>query len=229
MITQVVDPVIHNNSRSGHAPTSYSEKYAALLLRLHKTSEDGSRRLTPSVGVTGVSTDASAVVALELATCAAQTLGEPVLLVQVVDRAPPRAEPSLVQGYGLAELLDGEATVEEAVHTTSQDSLSILLPGMASQNAKLYQPSSIRRIVQDLGLRFPFVVFELPPVEGPTACVAIAAELDSMLIVVEAEKEASSAVLRSTRRLQEAGANTVGVVLNQRPRSAFSLLRRRRR
>jgi Mrp family chromosome partitioning ATPase len=116
----------------------------------------------------------------------------------------------------LAELLADEASLEDCIQETTYDSLFVLPAGPASdQDAGGVDWSRLEEIVEQLKAEYELLVFDLPAADELSPGLVVAALLDGVLMVVEAERTDGVAAARAKRQLEMAGAKLLGVVLNK--------------
>ncbi|MEQ8790491.1 MAG: CpsD/CapB family tyrosine-protein kinase [Pirellulaceae bacterium] len=170
-----------------------------------------------TVGVTSCkSGEGVSTVAVNLAICGAGS-GCRILLVDANTMSPSLARTLLVAPRpGLADLLSGEAALEECIRPTTTERLSILPAGpLSAADRADFDWSRLEEIIAQVSSDYELVIFDLPPVEALSPCLVVASLLDGVLLVVEAERTGSDAALRSKRQLCAADAKMLGVVLNK--------------
>jgi chromosome partitioning protein len=96
------------------------------------------------------------------------------------------------EGPGLYEVLDGEASAEDAIHPTSIPNLSILAstPDLAGANMELPRlpgsESRLRDAMAPVRDRYAFVLLDCPPSLGPLTINALVAA-DRVIVPVQTE------------------------------------------
>jgi Mrp family chromosome partitioning ATPase len=96
------------------------------------------------------------------------------------------AEP---EAYGLTEWVSSEASLDDSIVPSRKQSLSILPHGHAYLTASNLEKSVlVRRLFPELRKEFNVTVVDLPPVLSNEAAAALIAEMDQILIVVEADQ-----------------------------------------
>jgi capsular exopolysaccharide synthesis family protein len=193
------------------------EHYRALAERIRQLGGDGSATVR-TVGVTscapgeGVST-----VAANLAATAANLLERPVLLIDGNLAQPSqRRWLRLAEGPGLADVLVGSVTAAEAVQESPLANLAVLVAGTSVARIRAsFDPLRLRQFFEELRGTYGLVVVDLPAATPTSTCWSLAAALDGVLLVVEAERVSSPGAQQVKRGLIAAGANLLGVVLNK--------------
>ncbi len=168
--------------------------------------------------------------------------GKRVLLIDADMRRPrlhqvftpsPGAEPP-----GLSALLQGSATIDEALPESSSDdaehddehdderpkNLSVLLCGEIPQNpAELLDSPAMRRLLGELRRRFDVILIDSPPVLPVTDPLILARIVDGVLLVARCRSTSKAELGRSIATLRQGDTNLLGIVLNEvDPRSESS-------
>ncbi len=119
---------------------------------------------------------------------------------------------------GLYDTLhDGADTVKERIKITSMPNLAVVTSGEPpTSSAFPVDPLDVGRILQRLLSQFSTVVVDTAPVLVDATAAAVASQCDGAILVVHAEHTRREAAQEAQARLQQAGANVLGAVLNQR-------------
>jgi capsular exopolysaccharide synthesis family protein len=145
-------------------------------------------------------------------------LGEKVLLIDAQMR-----EPILHQFFaidqipGTTELLSGTLTLTEVMRRTPLDGLLVIpggsavaTPFFAHELDTLYDTIDVMKAFAD------WIVFSCPPINTYNDAVALSGMADGVVLVVQAEKTRWEVAQSAKDRLLKAGANILGVVINDR-------------
>ena len=212
--SQQIESPGHRHGRG--FPDEAQKHYRALLQRLDLPGGDATGRprtlgIAGCTGGEGVST-----VAAQLAAAAAAD-DHQVLLVDA-----NLASPSLQKTFtvdlepGLAESLFDGRRLAEAVQPTPVANLSVLAAGNPGHNpTPSFQLTRAAELVAQLPRHFDLTVFDLPPVQSSSA-IRTAAQLDGVLLVLEAGRTDWETARRTAELLTRAGTHVLGVVLNKR-------------
>lgn len=120
------------------------------------------------------------------------------------------------QENGLYEtLIEGAATTKDRIKKTGLPNLSIITSG-TPPDAHPAPPLLSVDILQILKEQFSVVVVDTSPVLADAAAVGVAAQCDGAILVLQAEQTRWEVAREAQARLQRAGANLLGVVLNRR-------------
>jgi len=116
----------------------------------------------------------------------------------------------------LSTVLDGKATLDQAVQPTAVSGLEVLPCGPKPSNpSEMLNSPMFNELLEVLSERYDQVVIDSPPVMGIADARIIGAASDVTVLVLRAEK--------STRRISElardglgsVGANLLGMVINE--------------
>lgn len=166
--------------------------------------------------VSSMSGEGKSSVASQLALSMAKSTGETVLLVDADLRRPDQHEIfGIEMGPGLTSVLAGKISLEEAVNSSLGHLIHVLPAGQLSASPhRLVTPTSIKSFVEDALLSYRFVVIDTAPVLAAGETLAIASAVDATLICVMRDVSLKESVIRTTRRLEAAGATVAGTVFS---------------
>jgi protein-tyrosine kinase len=196
-----------------HPHSTAAEQYRALRTRIVQHEGDSPLRTlmitSPGEG------DGKSVTAANLALTMAQEYQRTVVLVDA-DLRDPRIHVlfGLGSGPGLAEVLAGEASLEDALLHVPEQGIAILPAGLEPHfPTELLGSTAMRRTLDQLRARFDRVLVDLPAVL-PLADVASAAPMsDGIVMVVRAGVTQRPALDQALATLE--GSRVIGVVLNE--------------
>jgi capsular exopolysaccharide synthesis family protein len=122
------------------------------------------------------------------------------------------------QHPGLSELLTGQATLEEVLHTVRWDAGTELhvLPGGRTppDPARLLGLEEMRQLLQHLRAGFEAVVIDAPPVNLVTDAALLGIASDGVVMVVRSGVTSIDTLRDAVQHLEAAGAPVLGAVLN---------------
>ncbi|MEM1012722.1 MAG: polysaccharide biosynthesis tyrosine autokinase [Planctomycetota bacterium] len=172
-----------------------------------------------------VSGDGKTTMASNLATSLAR-LDRRTLLIDADCRKPrlhkywltpdPSAEPvDDEMPHGLTSVLSGEATLEECVHETGVENLTLMPCGpLPSDPAELLDSEAFVHLLNELADRFDRVVIDSPPVLPVTDARVLGAVCDATLLVVRVGQTSRRAARHARDGLLRTGAAVVGAAVN---------------
>ncbi len=118
---------------------------------------------------------------------------------------------------GLAELVEGRATLAEAAQVTAVPNLFAITGGDGAQSAAaLFDSPGLPGVLAQLREHFDFAIIDLPPVNVYGDALILGPRLDAAIIVIEADATRVPDVERARRTLERNGVRFVGSVLNRR-------------
>ena len=105
-------------------------------------------------------------------------------------------------------------SIHDYVHETSHPRLMLMPAGRQVPQTRMLDRAEL--LIDQATECCRHIVLDLPPVSTSPTALRLAAKCNAVLLVVECGNLHQEVVRRSTRALQAAGANVVGVVLNKR-------------
>ena len=145
----------------------------------------------------------------------AQT-GKKILIVDT-DLRRPRIHKAFHTGreVGLTNLLLGESCLEDVVIQTDVPNLTILPCGPLPPNpAELISSERMKKLIKYMETKYDLVLFDSPPLVAVTDAALLSADVDGILLVVEAGALPRELFRQGLERLTNVKANILGGVLN---------------
>ena len=217
MATDSVERVAGGAGRPVRSPEDEVRGYYETLLERLPWTEPSRRvetlGLTSCYSGEGVST-----VAAELAVTAAGHGHRRVLLVDV-NLARPSADRAFGVELqpGLAEVLSDPDRLPAAIRPTSVAGLFVLAAGKPDGSpAEVLDSAAVADLIRRLKTDFDLVVFDLPAAGQGGSAARLAALLDGLLLVVEAERVRWEVAQRTSELLRRGHVHLLGAVLNKR-------------
>lgn len=192
------------------------EQYESLVRQLLAPPQ-GEERPLQAVGITAA-TDQQGVstVAANLAATVARFCDEKVILVDGNFSQPSVATTfRLNRPAGLSDVLAGKVPVGECLYCTSVDNLFVLPAGIDDRHTA-FKTKDATALLEALRAVARFLVVDLPSVQRLGSALALAATLDGLLLVVEAEGASRFVTRRAVDQLHRGGARLLGTVFNKR-------------
>jgi Mrp family chromosome partitioning ATPase len=187
--------------------------YRSLLASLRQPLE-GQDSLPQVIGVTSTNRgEGVSSVALNLATCAARSLDQSVLLVDAHLDHPSLTALLKNTAQGLGEYLRGEAELPDCLHQSAYDPFTLLPAGKVAQTGA-WAPNAVTALVESLRDAFSLVIVDFPPVVAWQNSPLLAQQTDGLLFVVAAEQTVSGAARRALDHLERYQVPLLGAVLN---------------
>src|SRR5206468_4175940 len=127
-------------------------------------------------------------------------------------------------GPGLADVLRGECSVEDATIMDWGDRLFVLPAGDVgtSSPSHLFSGSRFRNLLAQLRTQYDKIIIDVPPVLCASETLLIAKEADGVLMCARHDYSRSGQVKQAYERLVHSGVKVVGAVLNGAPVRRYS-------
>jgi succinoglycan biosynthesis transport protein ExoP len=195
-------------------PANFSEAIRGLRTSvIFSSAADGSRTVmvtstAPSEGKTVVSSN--------LADALAQA--EQRTLIIDGDMRRPRVHEvfELSQEPGLSNVLVGAVDVKSAIRKTGNSFLSVLPAGHIPPNpAELLGSPRYRRLLEELGKDYDWVIVDAPPVMAVTDAAVVSNGVSGVVFVIGAEMTPRRTAQTALDQLTGARAKVIGAVLNR--------------
>lgn len=192
-----------------------AEGYRTLRTNLEFASLDHPARIilvTSAIPGEGKTTTAA-----NLAVVFAQT-GHDTLIVDADLRKPGVHK---IFGLGNAQGLTGllrsdEVTVDEVAQPTEQPHLRVITTGALPPNpAELLRSARMQTVIERLAGAAEFVIVDSPPLQAVTDAAILSSLVDGTVLVVDAGRTRSGAVVHGRDALAKVGALVLGVALNR--------------
>lgn len=115
---------------------------------------------------------------------------------------------------GLTDEID--AQVEAITQTTAQDGLKLITTGSLPPNpSELLGSVKMKTVLRYLKHKYDFIILDSPPALAVTDAVVLGAQVDSVLVLVNAGETKSRQLSQVVERLHDVNANVIGVALNR--------------
>ncbi|MDO4219078.1 MAG: CpsD/CapB family tyrosine-protein kinase [Synergistaceae bacterium] len=154
-------------------------------------------------------------VTMNLATVLAQA-GNKVIYVNCNLRNPSVAQHLGGGNTGLTNLLTSGGDYKTYIRSVEGLTLDCLASGpLPSNPSELLISKNFSNLLSQLAQDYDYVLLDMPPVMPFTDAVAISHLVDGVILVVESELVSPQVAKEVKNRLEQAGANIIGCVLNQ--------------
>jgi polysaccharide biosynthesis transport protein len=202
-------------------PHKESEVYTSSILseafRGLRTSvllSSGSRSANSILVTSAQAGEGKTATAVNLAISLAQ-LGGRVLLIDADLRRPNVHKYFPQRGSHLSNYLADEGRWQDMVYQSSVSGLYVLLSGSPPLNpAELLSSDSMWALMREATTAYSFVVLDSPPVLDVADSRILASKVDATVLVVNTGATPRQAVQYAGAQVRSAGANLIGVVLN---------------
>lgn len=154
-------------------------------------------------------------VAVNLAATLARA-GERVLLIDANFRRPFLREvfPDIAE-TGLSNVLIGQQSVDEVLHTTDLPNLDVLAAGPMPPNpAELLGTQVLRDLLDELSSRYDRILIDGPPILLVSDAMVLAVQSDAVILVARAGSNTKGMLKRAHEQTQRIGVRVIGAILN---------------
>lgn len=115
---------------------------------------------------------------------------------------------------GLSSLLVGFTTLEETVHKIN-DNLDVITAGAIPPNpSELLASQQMKDLIEKLHTVYDYIVLDAPPVNVVSDALVVAPQTSGIVFVVRDHITQHSQISKALKSIKFAGANTLGLVLN---------------
>lgn len=143
--------------------------------------------------------------------------GSRVLLVDADLRSPSLHEHfGLENRAGLAEVLSGQASLEQVIQATGVEGLLFLAAGQPPVNpVRLFHSEAMEQLIEQISKGVDFVIFDSPSGSTFGDSLVLAELVQNVILVHEAGRPASMAEYDFHKSLERMNVNIIGLVLNK--------------
>ena len=162
-------------------------------------------------------------VASQLAVSLARYSGEAVLVVDADLRSPDQHSLfGISMGPGLCKLFSGLAELDECIDK-SLDQVHVLSAGrLVSNPYNLLTKKNLEDLFEQLKPRYRFIVVDTAPVLPAAETLTVTAACEATLLCAMRDVSQSEHVMRTYKRLEEAGSNVIGTVFSGVPAREYA-------
>jgi succinoglycan biosynthesis transport protein ExoP len=155
-------------------------------------------------------------VAAQLAVSFARATGDPVLLIDGDMRSPDIHNVFQVPlEPGLAKVLAGECSLEEALVTSGSNHVHLLPAGRLSTSPhKLLGNGTWKAVVGKIPACYRYVIIDTPPVLAASEALVLTNAADATLVCMMRDVSRMDQVRKTIERLAAAGSRPIGAVLS---------------
>jgi len=210
------------NARSKHDMRLFEESIDSLRTSLSLSKDLADLRI---LAVTSAANrEGKTSVVSQLAVSFVRATGNKVLLIDGDMRCPDIHNVFDVElEPGLAQVLGGEAALEDAIVTSWSESLHLLPAGRLTVNPHtLLGNGAWKSLLEQIPPCYRYVLIDTPPVLSASEALVFAKAADASLVCVMRGVSRVDQLHRILDRLEAAGGRTVGLVLNGVPAKDYS-------
>ncbi|GEA52367.1 tyrosine protein kinase [Vibrio inusitatus NBRC 102082] len=170
---------------------------------------------SPDIGKSFVSTNFAAVIA---------SSGQKALIIDAdMRKGHIGASAKLPHNLGLSEILVGSKSVKEALHTSVLDNLDFISKGKTPPNpSELLMHARFTELIEWASENYDIVLIDTPPVLAVTDAAIVGRHSGTTLMVSRFALTSTKELEVASDRLEQAGVETKGVILNAVEKTASS-------
>lgn len=188
-------------------------------LRTYLSLVDTLQGLRVLAVTSAISREGKTSVAAQLAVSIAAATGEPTLLIDADLRSPDVHRVFGVDlSPGLADVLSGDLTDDEAIETDFNQTLHLMTAGkLGSSPHRLLGSGEFRALLERLRGTYRYIVIDTPPLLPASEALILARAADAAILSARRDYSRLDQVTEAYTRLRAAGVSFAGVVLNGIP------------
>ena len=172
---------------------------------------------TKTIALTSaIHSEGKSITALNLAITMAQVINKPKILLVDADMRRGKIAKYLgvKQSVGLSELLRGQAKLEDVLFNVDIENLTFMASGTVPHNpVELLSSENMKHLLADLKTRFDYVFIDTPPLISVTDPGILGAQVDGVIMVIQAGRTQRGIVRHAVELLHQAQAKLLGYVL----------------
>lgn len=171
-----------------------------------------------------ISREGKTSLAAQLAASIARATGQPTLLIDGDMRSPDMHEIfGLELSPGLAEVLQGECQLEEAIETSFSDKLHILTAGrLRTSPHRLLGKDEFPLLLEQLSGTYRHIIVDTPPILPASEALVMARASDAAVLCMRRDYSRVDQAQEAFSRMSSAGVKVAGAVLNGIPIKHYS-------
>jgi capsular exopolysaccharide synthesis family protein len=207
-------PISREEIVMSHRPREQiAEQFRSLRNSIHALNTDGaSHTLVIASALCG---EGKTVATINLAAAMAELPGNEVLMVDGDLHAPGlESMLGLARRQGLAEVLSGVLTLDQAIRQTSMSGVSVMGAGCLPSNpSELLGSDRMRSLLNQLRQRYSYVLMDTPATMTYSDASLLGAIADGILLVVRLGQTPRHYVEEAHNGLEALGGNVLGLCL----------------
>jgi capsular exopolysaccharide synthesis family protein len=193
-------------------------------LRTYLSLSQAARDLRVIAVSSAVSGEGKTSLAAQLAVCIARATREPTLLIDGDLRSPDVHNIfKLEVGPGLAEVLQNDCPLEEAIETSFSERMHILTAGRLRTNPhRLLGSGDFDAILDKLRVNYRHIIIDTPPVLPASEALIFARAADTAILCMRRDFSRMDQSQAAFSRMTAAGVHVSGAVLNGIPTRQYA-------
>ncbi len=213
--------MITNQTRSSHNPSRTSNNattiYSGLIHRIHSAVEPLEGE-SISIGIVGCHSKAGvSTICANFASSCSFDIEQPVLVIST-NPGDTQLDRMLYikSSSGLNDLVQGTVAMAEVITPSPIVNLGLISSGLsARESLSPFLVSRFPSIIAEAKRNFRVVLVDLQPVSRSATTVALANQLDAVVLVVDSNRTTNELAQNAKQSLERSGARLVGSILNR--------------
>ena len=194
-----------------HPKGTIAEAYRTIRTNILFSTDKASKQLVVTSAGPGEGKTSTAVNICEVMA----TAGDKVLLIDADMRRPRIHKIFDLDNVGLSNYLTGNAEIEDIIHKSDTETMSIIPAGPIPPNpVELLNSPRLAELLKTVNSKFDRIIIDMPPVVAVTDAAILARQSDSVIFVVHGGKAHRDIVKRGVEDLNKIGAHISGVILS---------------
>ena len=171
-----------------------------------------------------VSGEGKSSISSQLAVSLARSTGKPILLIDGDMRSPDAHRIFKISNeVGLAEVLQGDAKLDEAINTEWSEHVHVLPAGTLTKSPhNLLGSGEFKKVLDEARHWYRYIVVDTPPVLAASEALVMARDADASLVCCMRDVSRQSHTRTTYDRLLNVGARPIGAVLNGVPTRTYA-------
>jgi receptor protein-tyrosine kinase len=193
-------------------------------LRVGLVLPDQNRDVKVLAITSAVHSEGKSSISSQLAVSIGRSCGQPVLLIDGDLRAPDVHHIfDIPNEPGFAAVLDGRATLDEAINTSWNESIHLLPAGRLRKSPHMLMTVDLlRKLVDELRPRYGYIIIDTPPILSASEALMLAKVADGTVLSTRRNVSRENQVRTAYERLLKAGARPMGAVFNGVPTRSYA-------
>lgn len=144
--------------------------------------------------------------------------GKKILLVDCDFRNPTQHKLFGLRNKGFSNCIATGGDFHEFIQRIDQDNLDILTSGPVAPNpSEILMSNRMQEFLDEVRQTYDYVLIDTPPIMPVTDAAVLSTRTDGIILVIESGGDKPELVQTAKERLEQAGANILGCILNKVP------------
>lgn len=142
--------------------------------------------------------------------------GNKVVLLDCDFRNPTQHKLFKLHNKGLSNCVATGNNVFDIIQSSGTPGLDILTSGPVAPNpSEILASGRMKEVLEELKSKYDYVLIDMPPILPVTDAAVLASSVDGVILLTAWNQISPSMAKEAKKRLEQAGANILGVILNK--------------